>query len=92
MIALISNSLNFISFKTNTKVLKLNNILRFSKFGDTSALPTWFQEDEEKHCKKMIPLPKESLNEYKQKQNDINARPIKKVVEAEARKKMRVIK
>lgn len=40
----------------------------------------------------MIPLPKESLNEYKQKQNDINARPIKKVVEAEARKKMRVIK
>lgn len=61
---------------------------RYSKFGNEDGLPSWFLEDEEKHYKRDTPLPKSSLKEYKNK--DINARPIKKAVEAVARKKKRV--
>jgi AdoMet-dependent rRNA methyltransferase SPB1 len=55
-------------------------------------LPSWFVEDEDKNCKKLIPLPRKVIAEYRKKYDDINARPIKKVVEAEARKKKRVNK
>lgn len=55
-------------------------------------MPEWFLDDERKHRKKPVPLTREMVEEYKQKWKEIDARPIKRVAEAKARKKKRVRK
>ncbi|BGP23937.1 adoMet-dependent rRNA methyltransferase spb1 [Rhodotorula toruloides] len=56
------------------------------------GLPTWFIDDEQRHLRHNIPVTKEAVQAIRDKQRALNARPIKKVAEAKARKKMRQIR
>ena len=66
-------------------------INRYS-FRDKDNLPDWFIDDEKKHSKLIKPITKEAAIAIKEKQKQLNARPIKKVLEAQGRKKLRALK
>lgn len=53
------------------------------------GLPSWFLDDEEKHYKANIPVTKEAVDALRARMRALDARPIKKVAEAKARKKFR---
>uniref|UniRef100_A0AAY5EK60 pre-rRNA processing protein FTSJ3 n=1 Tax=Electrophorus electricus TaxID=8005 RepID=A0AAY5EK60_ELEEL len=59
---------------------------------DGGEIPAWFVDDERKHRKRPVPVTREMVEEYKQKWREINARPIKRLAEAKARKKRRMLK
>ncbi|MEW5311502.1 MAG: hypothetical protein WDW38_003212 [Sanguina aurantia] len=56
------------------------------------GLPKWFQEDEARHMRPISMVSKSEVAEEKERLRAIDARPIKKVAEAKARKQMRVVK
>ncbi|KAF7531895.1 hypothetical protein G7054_g8420 [Neopestalotiopsis clavispora] len=58
-------------------------------FRDKDALPEWFVEDEGKHDRPHKPITKAAAAAIKEKLRAYNARPIKKVREAQARKKFK---
>lgn len=62
----------------------------FNVGGD--GLPTWFLDDEQRHFRNNIPVTKEAVLALREKMRALNARPIKKIAEAKARKKMRTIR
>jgi AdoMet-dependent rRNA methyltransferase SPB1 len=63
----------------------------FNKYSlrDTDGLPEWFLDDETKHSKTQRPITKAAADAIKEKLRAYNARPIKKVREAKARKKFK---
>src|SRR5690606_13694307 len=61
-------------------------------FKDRDGLPDWFLDDEAKHDKPHKPITKEAAAAIKEKLRAYNARPIKKVAEAKARKKLKQAK
>ncbi|XP_033821703.1 pre-rRNA 2'-O-ribose RNA methyltransferase FTSJ3 [Periophthalmus magnuspinnatus] len=65
---------------------------RFASSDEAWEVPEWFLQDERKHRKKPVPVTREMVDEYKQKWKEIDARPIKRVAEAKARKKRRMMK
>jgi AdoMet-dependent rRNA methyltransferase SPB1 len=56
---------------------------------DVDGLPDWFLDDENKHSKLQRPTTKAAADAIKEKMRALNARPIKKVREAHARKKFK---
>ena len=56
---------------------------------DRDGLPDWFLEDEGRHDKPHRPITKAAADAIKEKMRAYNARPIKKVREAKARKKLK---
>ncbi len=63
---------------------------RFS-FRDKDGLPDWFLDDETKHSRPQRPTTAEAAMVIKEKERALNARPIKKVREAKARRKRRAM-
>lgn len=58
-------------------------------FKDRDGLPDWFLDDEGKHDRPHKPITKAAADAIKEKLRAYNARPIKKVAEARARKKFK---
>ncbi|KAG0232851.1 AdoMet-dependent rRNA methyltransferase spb1 [Actinomortierella wolfii] len=58
-------------------------------FNEKDGLPAWFLEDEEKHNKPNLPITKEAVQMIRDRMRALNARPIKKIAEAKARKKLK---
>ncbi|GAA6046422.1 hypothetical protein JCM3770_004911 [Rhodotorula araucariae] len=56
------------------------------------GLPTWFLDDEQRHFRHNIPITKDAVQAIRDKARALNARPIKKVAEAKARKQMRKVR
>ena len=56
---------------------------------DRDGLPDWFLDDESRHDKPHRPITKAAAAAIKEKLRAYNARPIKKVAEARARKKFK---
>lgn len=58
-------------------------------FDSKDDLPPWFLDDETKHYKSNVPITKEAVEQLKAKQRALDARPIRKIAEAKARKQRR---
>ncbi|EKM61210.1 uncharacterized protein PHACADRAFT_156427 [Phanerochaete carnosa HHB-10118-sp] len=73
--------------KTRTELIN-EGFNRYS-LNAKDGLPSWFLDDEQKHYKANIPVTKEAVAALRAKMRALDARPIKKVAEAKARKKMK---
>lgn len=70
----------------------INEGINKYSFRDTKDLPDWFLDDEKEHSKIYKPITKEAASAMREKMKELNARPIKKVLEAQGRKKMRALR
>ncbi|CAE6473359.1 unnamed protein product [Rhizoctonia solani] len=75
--------------RQTTKTHLLNDGFTRYSLNDQNDIPAWFLDDERKHYKPNIPITKEAVAALRAKQRALDARPIKKVAEAKARKKLR---
>lgn len=72
-----------------TKAEMLDDTFNKYTFRDVDGLPEWFLDDENKHSKLQRPITAAAAAAIKEKHRALNARPIKKVREAKARKKFK---
>lgn len=73
--------------REKTKTQLINDGFNRYSLNAKDGLPSWFLDDESKHYKPNIPVTKEAIAALRAKQRALDARPIKKVAEAKARKK-----
>lgn len=73
--------------RETTKTQLINDGFNRYSLNSKEGLPSWFLDDETKHYKSNIPITKEAVQALRAKQRALDARPIKKVAEAKARKK-----
>ncbi|XP_021489975.1 pre-rRNA 2'-O-ribose RNA methyltransferase FTSJ3 [Meriones unguiculatus] len=69
-----------------------NSFNRYAFNEDEGELPEWFVQEEKQHRIRQLPVDKKEVEHYRKRWREINARPIKKVAEAKARKKRRMLK
>jgi AdoMet-dependent rRNA methyltransferase SPB1 len=74
--------------KTKTELVN-DGFTRYS-LNSKEGLPAWFLDDEQKHYKANIPITKEAVVALRARQRALDARPIKKIAEAKARKKLKI--
>lgn len=65
---------------------------RYTFNEEEGELPDWFVQEEKQHRIRQLPIDKKEVEHYRKRWREINARPIKKVAEAKARKKRRMLK
>lgn len=69
-----------------------NSFNRYTYNEEEGELPEWFVQEEKQHRIRQLPIDKKEVEHYRKRWREINARPIKKVAEAKARKKRRMLK
>ena len=75
----------------NLKQEYIDNLYNRYAFNDFD-LPQWFKDDESRHNRPIQPITKSEIDAIKVRLAELNARPIKKVAEAKARKRMQLMK
>lgn len=61
-------------------------------WNDDEGLPQWFQDEEKPSLTPQLPITKAMVQAMKQRFKELDARPIKKVAEAKARKKLKLMR
>ncbi|KAJ8793120.1 hypothetical protein J1605_003797 [Eschrichtius robustus] len=80
------------SSKKARRDLTDDSFSRYTFNEDEGELPDWFVQEEKQHRIRQLPIDKKEVERYRKRWREINARPIKKVAEAKARKKRRMLK
>jgi len=75
--------------REKTKTQLINDGFNRYSLNSKEGLPSWFLDDESKNYRPNIPVTKEAMDALRAKQRALDARPIKKVAEAKARKKFK---
>ncbi|KAF7347748.1 AdoMet-dependent rRNA methyltransferase SPB1 [Mycena venus] len=75
--------------RQKTKTQLINDGFNRYSLNSKEGLPDWFLDEEAKFYKPNIPITKEAVAALRAKQRALDARPIKKVAEAKARKKFK---
>ena len=75
--------------RETTKTHLINDGFNRYSLNSKEGLPAWFLDDETKHYKSNIPITKEAVAALRARQRALDARPIKKIAEAKARKKFK---
>jgi AdoMet-dependent rRNA methyltransferase SPB1 len=73
--------------REKTKTELLNEGFNRYALNSKEGLPAWFLDEEAQHYKPNVPITKEAVSALRAKQRALDARPIKKIAEAKARKK-----
>ena len=68
---------------------RVHSCARRYAWNDSKDLPEWFVDDEAKHYRPQVPIPKELQEQMREKFKSLASKPIAKVAEARARKRQR---